>query len=132
MGNQKDLKSSLDKLAQHVKQRIDHTLRQADEYTKTMNEDYERFFIWNSEDMYKMQELLRCYREFWQMICTGEPDRVLEYLACKVKSLSIELLENSPRQKSTNAMSSLACTLIVEVKQELLREFRMLLDDINK
>ena len=38
-----------------VKTHIDDLVRQADKYTKDMNEDFEHFFCWYAEDMYKTQ-----------------------------------------------------------------------------
>ena len=45
-----------------VKTHIDELVRQADRYTKDMNEDFEHFFCWYAEDMYKTQRELSCYR----------------------------------------------------------------------
>lgn len=45
-----------------VKTHIDDLVRQADKYTKDMNEDFEHFFCWYAEDMYKTQRELSCYR----------------------------------------------------------------------
>lgn len=45
-------------IAKRVKHRIDGLTKEADNYSKRMNEDYEYFFRWYSECMYKVQRQL--------------------------------------------------------------------------
>ena len=53
-----------------VRSWIDVLVLQADQHTKSMNEDYEYFFRWYSEDMYKIQVELFYYRELQREIKT--------------------------------------------------------------
>ena len=54
MENEKAVKETLAMIADQAKARIDRCVEEADKYTKEMNEDYEHFFCWYSEDMYKV------------------------------------------------------------------------------
>jgi len=72
-----------------VKTHIDDLVRQADKYTKDMNEDFEHFFCWYAEDMYKTQRELSCYRALieldrndgsGQVIFKGETVKTYEHV----------------------------------------------------
>ena len=61
MENEKAVKECLDMIATQVKVWINSCVAEADEYTRDMNEDYEHFFCWHSEDMYKVQRIcIKC------------------------------------------------------------------------
>ena len=62
MENIKKEDVALSKLAKRVNYRIDSLVDEADAYTRKMNEDYEYFFRWESENMYKVQISLKEYR----------------------------------------------------------------------
>lgn len=71
MENEKAVKESMDMIAVQVKVRIGSCVEEADKYTKEMNEDYEHFFCWYSEDMYKVQLRLKIYRELQKVVNGG-------------------------------------------------------------
>ena len=54
-GNEKAVKESLAMIASQVRARISRCVEEADEYAGDMNEDYEHFFCWHPEDLYKVQ-----------------------------------------------------------------------------
>ena len=78
-----------------VKTHIDDLVRQADKYTKDMNEDFEHFFCWYAEDMYKTQRELSCYRALKVVLSAGSHDDVKLYMESKI--LIVFLPEASAR-----------------------------------
>ena len=66
----KNRKTIIELLAAQVKLRIRSCEEETDEYTRNMNEDYEHFFSWHSEDMFKMKQRLKIYRYLWNIICS--------------------------------------------------------------
>lgn len=78
-----------------VKTHIDDLVRQADKYTKDMNEDFEHFFCWYAEDMYKTQRELSCYRALKVVLSAGSHDDVKLYMESKINSLTDSLLTGS-------------------------------------
>lgn len=104
-----------------VKTHIDDLVRQADKYTKDMNEDFEHFFCWYAEDMYKTQRELSCYRALKVVLSAGSHDDVKLYMESKINSLTDSLLTGSIRKNSTSAASNLAHTLELEVNRRYVR-----------
>ena len=115
-----------------VKTHIDDLVRQADKYTKDMNEDFEHFFCWYAEDMYKTQRELSCYRALKVVLSAGSHDDVKLYMESKINSLTDSLLTGSIRKNSTSAASNLAHTLELEVNQKIREKFTILLGIIEK
>lgn len=97
-----------------------------------MNEDYEYFFRWYAEDMYKVQLELFYYRELQRMVNTDNLCRVLSYLEVKVREFTDELLMGGLRQHSTSSATNLAHTLKLEVKQQLRERFQVLMNGIKQ
>lgn len=124
MENFKDFeKEDLMMIAKRVKFQIEYLTEEVDNCSKRMNEDYEYFFRWNAESMYKAQLQLSEYRKLREVILTGSLNDVRQYLENKVKNITYDLLNGSPRLSSTSATTSLAHTFKVEVKQEIRENF---------
>ena len=120
----KDLeKEDLAMIAKRVKHQIDRLAKEAVNYSQRMNEDYEYFFRWYSESMYKVMLQLSEYQKLRAVVLTGSLDEVRQYLENKVKNITYDLLNGSPRLSSTSATTSLAHTFEVEVKQEIRENF---------
>lgn len=120
----KDLeKEDLAMIAKRVKHQIDKLAKEAVNYSQRMNEDYEYFFRWYSESMYKVMLQLSEYQKLRAVVLTGSLDEVRQYLENKVKNITYDLLNGSPRLSSTSATTSLAHTFEVEVKQEIRENF---------
>ena len=115
-----------------VKNRIGSLVEEADKYTKSMNEDYEHFFDWYAEDMYKVQRELACYRALNKVLGIGNLEKSKTYIKNRIGSLTDDLLNGSIRMNSTSEMSNLAHALELEVKQELREKFIMLFDFIER
>lgn len=67
-----------------VKNHIDALVQQADKYTKEMNEDYEHFFCWYAEEMYKTQRELACYRALKTVLSVGSHEEAKLFIENKV------------------------------------------------
>ena len=106
-----------------VKTHIDDLVRQADKYTKDMNEDFEHFFCWYAEDMYKTQRELSCYRALKVVLSAGSHDDVKLYMESKINSLTDSLLTGSIRKNSTSEL---------EVNQKIREKVTILLGIIEK
>ena len=120
----KDLeKEDLAMIAKRVKHQIDKLAKEAVNYSQRMNEDYEYFFRWYSESMYKVMLQLSEYQKLRAVVLTGSLDEVRQYLENKVKNITYDLLNGSPRLSSTSATTSLAHTFEVETKQEIRENF---------
>lgn len=127
----KEVKESLAMIASQVKARINRCVEEADKYTKDMNEDYEHFFCWYSEDMYKVQLRLKIYRELQKTVNGGSLCETLGWMNHMVGCFTDELLCGSVQNHSTNASFNTAHLLDREVKQQVVREFKMILAHIN-
>mgnify|MGYP000348952886 len=97
-----------------------------------MNEDYEHFFCWYAEEMYKTQRELACYRALKTVLSVGSHEEAKLFIENKISSLTDSLLSGSIRRNSTSAASNLAHTLELEMKQSVREKFIMLLEVIEK
>ena len=131
MENEKAVKECLDMIATQAKVRIDSCVEEADKYTKEMNEDYEHFFCWYSEDMYKVQLQLKIYRELQKLVNGGSLCETLGWLNHTVERFTDDLLCGSVQNHSTNASFNTAHLLEREVKQQIVREFKMMLAHVK-
>lgn len=126
-----EAKECLAMIASQVRARISHCVEEADEYARDMNEDYEHFFCWHSEDMYKVQLRLKIYRELQKVVNGGSLCETLGWLNYMVGRFTDDLLCGSVQNHSTNASFNTAHLLDREVKQQVVREFKMMLAHIN-
>lgn len=131
MKDEKAVKESMDMIATQAKVWIGSCVEEADKYTKEMNEDYEHFFCWYSEDMYKVQLRLKIYRELQKLVNGGSLCETLGWLNHTVDSFTDDLLCGSVQNHSTNASFNTAHLLEREVKQQVLREFKMMLAHVK-
>ncbi len=128
MNDEKEMQEMIISL---VKVWINRCIEEADKYTRDMNEDYGHFFCWYSEDMYKVQLKMKIYRYLQNAICSGGLDEAQEYMRHTVEHFTDDLLLGSIRNHSTNASFNTAHLLELEVKQQVVREFKMILTRIN-
>lgn len=110
-------------IAKRVKHRIDSLTKEADNYSKRMNEDYEYFFRWYSECMYKVQRQLSVYRQLRAVVGTGKLTAVRQYLETQVAKFTNDLLNGRQRLDSPNEIIKLVYTLDLELEQQVREEF---------
>ena len=131
MENEKAVKETLAMIAGQVKARIDRCVEEADKYTKEMNEDYEHFFCWHSEDMYKVQLRLKIYRELQKVVNSGSLCKTLGWMNHTVEHFTDDLVFGSIQSHNTNSSFNTAHLLNREVKQQIVYEFKMMLAHVK-
>lgn len=112
-------KDDLAMIAKRVKHQIDDLTKKADNYSLGMNEDYEYFFRWHSEEMYKVQRQLSEYRQLRAVIGTGERVEVVKYLENKIMNITNDLLNGRQRLNSASEIRNLAYALDLEAGQQI-------------
>ena len=123
----KNEKTIIEMLAMQVKTRINRCVEEADKYTKDMNEDYEHFFCWYSEDMFKVQRRLKIYRELQKVLNTEGLNNALECMRHAVEHFTDDLIHGSLQSRNTEAPFRAAHLLEIEVKQRIIQDFQALL-----
>lgn len=131
MGNKSIQEENMDILVKRVDHSIKKLVKAADDYTREMNENYEYFFCWHAENMYKLQFKLSEYRMLREVINANVFEGTVTYLTNKVKEFTRDLLDRSLRRNSTSEMMNLAHVAEAEVKQELRRVFDMFIKDLK-
>jgi len=62
--------------------------RKVEKYALKMNEDYEHFFRWHGDDMYKAQVNLKAVRELRPMTSWEDLDKIRTWLNHPIKSIA--------------------------------------------
>lgn len=125
-------KTIIEMLAEQVKCQIRSCAKKDDKYRKGMNEDYEHFFCWYSEDMFKVQHFLKIYRYLYNIICIGGLGEAVEYMRHTVEHFTDDLMLGPIQHHNTNASFNTAHFLELEVKQAVVREFRQMLTRVKE
>ena len=114
-------------LASHVDDMVEVLTDEMAKYGEDMNHDYEHFFTWYAEDMYKAHVECRYYLQL-QAFLRNCPDKreVYAYLAKHSNAISDELIDGVLQLHSTSQAANLARTLELEAKQKVRREFTRL------
>ena len=92
-----------------------------------MQDDYMRFFCFRADALYKVCLQLKEYRQLQELINSGRPAEVVEYLLTTAECITYDLLNDSAWMCTANELSMLAYILRSEVKKDILREYRKLL-----
>ena len=101
--------------------------RKVEKYALKMNEDYEHFFRWHGDDMYKAQVNLKAVRELRPMTSWDDIDKIRTWLNHQIKSIETTLIEGSQYPTGTNIMHNVADTLHRVSLQELREDIQRLL-----
>lgn len=94
---------------------------------KNMQDDYMRFFCFRADALYKVCLQLEEYRQLQELINSGRPADVVEYLLTTTECITDDLLNDPTLIYMTNELSNLAYLLRIDVKKDILREYRKLL-----
>lgn len=94
---------------------------------KNMQDDYMRFFCFRADALYKVCLHLMEYRQLQELINSGRPDDVVEYLLTTTECITDDLLNDPTLIYTTNELSNLAYLLRIDVNKDILREYRKLL-----
>lgn len=102
-----------------------------EKYTVGMNEDFEYFFRWHSDDMYKAQVNLKAVRELRPMTSWDDIEKIKAWLDNQIKNIESILIEGSQYPTSSSIMHNTADTLRRVAMQELREDIRRLLGSIT-
>jgi hypothetical protein len=105
--------------------------RKVEKYALKMNEDYEYFFRWYGDDMYKAQVNLKAVRELRPMTSWEDLDKIKTWLGNHIENIELTLIEGSQYPTSSSIMANVAETLQRVAKQELREELQRLLWSIT-
>ena len=92
-----------------------------------MQGDYVRFFCFHADALYKVCLQLKEYRQLQELINSGRPADVVEYLLTTAECITYDLLNDPTLIYTTNELSNFAYLLRIDVKKDILREYRKLL-----
>lgn len=98
---------------------------------KNMQDDYMRFFCFRADALYKVCLQLKEYRQLQELVNSGRPADVVEYLLTTAECITYDLLNDPTLIYTTNELSNLAYLLRIDVKKDILREYRKLLAQVN-
>lgn len=105
--------------------------RKVEKYALKMNEDYEYFFRWYGDDMYKAQVNLKAVRELRPMTSWDDLDKIKTWLGNYIENIERTLVEGSQYPTSSSIMANVAETLQRVASQELRGELQRLLWSIT-
>ncbi|MCX4276938.1 MULTISPECIES: hypothetical protein [Muribaculaceae] len=105
--------------------------RNVEKYALKMNEDYEYFFRWYGDDMYKAQVNLKAVRELRPMTSWDDLDKIKTWLGNYIENIERTLVEGSQYPTSSSIMANVAETLQRVASQELRGELQRLLWSIT-
>ncbi len=105
--------------------------RNVEKYALKMNEDYEYFFRWYGDDMYKAQVNLTAVRELRPMTSWDDLEKIKTWLGNHIENIELTLIEGSQYPTSSSIMANVAETLQRVAKQELRGELQRLLWSIT-
>lgn len=103
----------------------------AEKKKEIMQNDYMRFFCFHADASYKVCMQLKEYRQLQELINSGRPDDVVEYLLTTAECITYDLLNESAWMYRGNELSMLAYILRIDVKKDILREYRKLLAQVK-
>lgn len=124
-------KETLNNIARHLGYRINSYVNRADGYTLKMNEDFEYFYRWYSEDMYKIQLFLKYYRKLKEVVNEENLKEVLNFLKGEVERIEKRLLESQLHQSSSSQASNIAFVFELEVEQQMRQEYLSMIHNIE-
>lgn len=105
--------------------------RNVEKYALKMNEDYEYFFRWYGDEMYKAQVNLKAVRELRPMTSWDDLDKIKTWLGNYIENIERTLVEGSQYPTSSSIMANVAETLQRVASQELRGELQRLLWSIT-
>ena len=94
---------------------------------KIMQDDYVRFFRYHADVLYKVCLQLKEYRQLQELINSGRPADVVEYMLTTAECITYDLLNGPTLIYTTNELSKFAYLLRIDVNKNILREYRKLL-----
>lgn len=90
-------------------------------YVEEAAKDYERFFVWHSEDLYKSKLMMKFYKDLADHLNSGCDMKVFkDYIEYLIEKNTDDLVKGEVRRQSTSELSNLAHICEREVKQRMI------------
>lgn len=105
--------------------------RNVEKYAVKMNEDYEYFFRWYSDEMYKAQVNLKAVRELRPATSWDDLDKIKVWLGNHIENIERNLIEGSQCPTSSSLVANVAETLRKAAQQELRGDIQRILWSIT-
>ncbi len=118
---------AIENLKEEFKSIMRHHEGDLDKYTRKMNEDFEYFFRWHGDDMYKTSCLVKWLRAFRPAIYLASAEKIEMAIQNHINNTELELIEGSGIGTSTNPMQNMAHTLAFEAKREFRADLQRML-----
>jgi len=118
---------AMENLKEEFKCIMRHHESNLDKYAKKMNEDFEHFFRWHGDDMYKTTCLIKWLRDFRPVIYLASAEKIEMAIKNYINNTELELIEGSGIGTSTNLMQNMAHTLAFEAKREFRADLKRML-----
>jgi len=118
---------AMENLKEEFKCILRHHESDLDKYAKKMNEDYEYFFRWHGDDMYKTTCLIKWLRDFRPVIYLASAEKIEMAIKNYINNAELELIEGSGIGISTDMMQNMAHTLAFEAKREFRADLQRML-----
>lgn len=118
----------MEEIRKHIERRIESFKEDIQACRETLNDDYERFFMWEAEEMYKKNKMLGLYEELLAAVRKGI---LKETLAQKIARLEHEIIYGDVRRRSTDCMLNLLHVFNMEVKKKMMAICKQMLGEIN-
>ena len=100
--------------------------RDVERYKLEMNKDYEYFFRWYADDLYKATVNLEAIRSMRELAFWDDIEKVSKWLENHISNLELNLLEGTITPTSTNVMVNTAGMLRRVAMQELRADLQRL------
>lgn len=100
--------------------------RDVEKYKLEMNKDYEYFFRWYADDLYKATVNLEAVRSMRELEFWDDIEKASEWLENHISNLELNLLEGTITPTSTNVMVNTAGMLKRVAMQELRADLQRL------
>lgn len=119
----------MEKIKKYIERRIKAYEEDIQEYQGSLSHNYERFFEWDAEDMYKTHKKMELYKD---MLGAVEQGRLKEMLIHTIEHVKDDILYGSVQRRSTSSMQNLLCIFDIEVKQNMLQICKQMLNEISE
>lgn len=120
-------KEALEIFKSEYKSVLRHYEREVEKYALKMNEDYEYFFRWHSDAMYKATINLKAIRDMRQLAFWDDLEKASQWLENHISNIEQTLIEGTVTPTCTNVMMNTAEMLKRSAMQELRYDLQRLL-----
>ena len=119
----------MEEIKKYIERRIKAFEADIQEYKESLNRNYERFFEWDAEEMYKVHKKMELYKN---LLAAAEQGTLRDMLIHTIEHLKDDILFGDVQKRGSNTMGNILHTFNIEVKQDMLQRCRQLLNEIDR